>query len=169
MQQLIRQLEALLFVAARPLTLSELASLTETPGEDVAAALELLQSELGERGITLVRSESSAELASAPDLAPLVERFLQDETRTPLSKPALETLAIILHRQPIAKHEIEAIRGIASDQIVRNLLGRGLIEEAGRSQEPGRPVQYATNTALLRFLGVTDVSELPLPDRGNAA
>ncbi len=168
MHPLTRLLEALLFVAARPLRISELAELTQTPAEDIAAALEQLQTELTGRGLCVVLDASSAELGTAPDLNPQLEGFLQAENRTPLSKPALETLAIILHRQPIAKHEIEAIRGVASDQIIRNLLGRGFIEEAGRSPEPGRPMRYGTNTTLLRHLGVASLEELSLPDNSHA-
>lgn len=163
MQQLILQLEALLFVAARPVGYRDLAKLTHTPVEDVMSALEELNSELEGRGVRIILGKHDAEMATAPELAELVEGFLQQESATPLSKPALETLAIILHQQPVTKHQIDEIRGIASDQTIRGLLHRGLIEETGPSKEPGKPMQYATTTALLRQAGADSLSTLTQP------
>ena len=159
MPKLSHQIEALLFAAARPLTVRELAEATGEPGEDVSVALDELGSSLI-GGVVLIRSGQSAELATAPGFTKVVEKFIQGEAATPLSKPSLETLAIIAHKQPVTKHDIEEIRGIASDQTIKNLLGKGLIEEVGRSPEPGRPVQYGTGTTLLRHMGVASIEEL---------
>ncbi len=164
MHELATQIEAILFVSGRALTVAELAAAIGAPMEDISAGLELLQTKLEDHGLRLVRAGNRVELVTTPEMGELVERFLQAETATPLSKPALETLAIIAHRQPVSKPQIEAVRGIASDQTLRNLLGRGLIEEVGRSPEPGRPTCYGTTTALLRQLGVAALSELEWPD-----
>jgi segregation and condensation protein B len=98
----------------------------------------------------------------------LVRRFLQEETNSELSKPALETLAIVAYRGPVTKSQIEAIRGVASETMLRNLLARGLILEAGKSQEPGRPIRYAISHSFLQHFGLTSAAELPpLPGAAN--
>lgn len=160
MQQLICQLEAILFVAGRSLGLRELIELTGKPVEDVTNALELLSEELSGRGVRLCRSGDSYELISAPEQSELVGEFMRSEATATLSRPALEVLAIITHHQPTTKQEVDEARGIASDQTLKNLLGRGLIKESGRRAEPGRPPEYAITTELLQWLGVESQTEL---------
>jgi len=162
MQPLVNQLEAILFISGRPLTLAELAEHTEAASEDVSAALDVLAEDLSNRGIRLIRTDASAELVTAPDLSQLVVDFAQTEAATPLSKSSLETLAVIAHRQPVTKAEIDESRGIASDQTLKNLLARGLVEVVGRRLEPGRPPQYGVTTALLRQLGVSSAEDLSM-------
>jgi segregation and condensation protein B len=157
---LIKSLEALLFVASEPLKLSQLAHTLEAAEEDIANALDTLKEKLKTSGLRLMQSDNSYQLVTAPDLAPMIERFLGNQVRNDLSRPALETLAIIVYRQPVTKMQIDEVRGISSDQTIRNLLLRDLIAEAGYSNEPGKPVLYRPSHRLLHHLGLTSFDEL---------
>ena len=141
MRDLLQQIEGLLFVAGRPVELRELAVLTGAPPEDIATAIETLEHDYSGRGLTLVRALGKVEMMTAPAASKVIASFLETEMATPLTKPALETLAIVIDKQPVTKQAVEDIRGVVSDQIIKNLLSRTLIEEVGRSSEPGRPGQ----------------------------
>jgi segregation and condensation protein B len=159
------RLGAVLFVASEPLSLPRLAGATEADEADVAQALTALQVALEPAGLALAEHQGTYRLVTLPAAAAVVRRFLQDESRSELSRPALETLAIVAYRGPITKAGIEAVRGVASDTMVRNLLARGLITEAGKSTEPGHPLQYAVSHAFLQHFGLTSTADLPpLPD-----
>jgi segregation and condensation protein B len=107
-------------------------------------------------------------LVTAPEVSLVVKKFLQDEARSELSKAALETLAIVAYRGPVTKAGIEQIRGVASETMLRNLLARGLIEEAGRVDEAGRPQQYAVSQTFLHQFGLTSTKDLPpMPEPAN--
>jgi len=98
-----------------------------------------------------------------------VERFLGLEATSRLSRAALETLAIIAYRQPISRPQVDAIRGVNSDGVIRSLLSKGLIEEVGRAEGPGRPILYGTTAAFLQAFGLTSLDELPpleIPEGG---
>jgi len=155
------RLQAILFVAAGPLSLDQLSEATTEPTESVGQALKLLEDSMQSGGIRLSQLDGQYRLVTAPEVAPLVRKYLQDESSSDLSKPALETLAIVAYRGPLTKSAIEAIRGVASDVMLRNLLARGLINESGKSQEPGRPVLYAISHAFLQHFGLTNPAELP--------
>ncbi len=158
--ELATNLCAVLFVATGPLSLAQLAIATESPEEDVAAALEHLKSELAKGALRIIEAHKAYELVTAPALTPVVERFLGSQVRIELSRPALETLAIIVYRQPVTKMQIEEIRGIASDQTLKTLLQRDLITEAGHSSEPGKPTLYRPSHRLLHHLGLNSFDEL---------
>jgi segregation and condensation protein B len=155
------RLQAVLFVAPNPVSLEQLAAVTGEPSQAVQAALTRLTASLKPSGIRVSELNGLYQLVSAPEAAADVVRFLQDETSSDLSKPALETLAIVAYRGPLAKSQIEAIRGVASDTMVRNLLARGLITEAGKSSEPGRPALYAISHTFLQHFGLTSPKDLP--------
>ncbi len=153
-------LEAILFVAERPLARTEIAALAGTDRATVDARLGDLEVSLAERGIRLVIDRDRVELASAPEAGSLVARYVgTDAVR--LSPASLETLAIIAYRQPVTKTAIERIRGVDSDYTVRTLLHRRLIVELGRSDGPGRPFLYGTDTAFLERFGLTSLDQLP--------
>lgn len=161
------QLEALLFVAAEPLTAKQLAASLDVPLGDATAALRELGSRLA-GGIRLSELHGRYRLVTAPEVTTVVKKFLQEEAKTELSKAALETLAIVAYRGPVTKGSIERIRGVASETMLRNLLARGLIEEAGRSREPGRAQQYAVSQAFLHQFGLTSTKDLPpMPETSN--
>ena len=154
------QLEAILFAASDPLSIAKLVKLTDETENAIRAALETLESRLT-HGIRLSTANDTYRLVTAPEAASLVSQLLEDTSRQDLSRAALETLAIIAYRGPITKNAIEEIRGVASETMVRNLIARGLIESAGRSSEPGRPVQYAISHVFLQHFGLTSTEDLP--------
>jgi segregation and condensation protein B len=153
-------LEGLLFVAEKPLTRREIATLAGVDRATVDARLGDLEVSLATRGIRLVHSGDRVELATAPDAGRLVGRYVgADAVR--LSPAALETLAIVAYRQPVTKAAIERIRGVDSDYTVRTLLHRRLIVELGRAETPGRPFLYGTGFEFLERFGLTSLDELP--------
>lgn len=154
------QLEALLFVAERPLSRREIASQAGVDRATVDARLGDLEVSLAARGIRLVLSGDRVELATAPEAGALIARFVgADAVR--LSPASLETLAIVAYRQPVAKSAIERIRGVDSDYTIRTLLHRRLVVELGRSDAPGRPYLYGTGFEFLERFGLTSLDELP--------
>jgi segregation and condensation protein B len=156
-------LEGLLFVAERPLTRREIASLAGVDRDIVD-----LEVSLAERGIRLVLDGERVELATAPEAGALVARYVgADAIR--LSPASLETLAIVAYRQPVTRAAIERIRGVDSDYTVRSLLHRRLIVELGRSESPGRPFLYGTGFEFLERFGLTSVADLPPLDVDVAA
>lgn len=170
--ELVATLEALLFVATEPIKIAQLADITEAPEEDVAAALDKLKVQLNNGGLQLNVTGGAYQLATAANLTPIIERFLGNQVRAELSRPALETLAVVVYRQPITKLQIDNIRGISSDQTLKNLLLRDLITEAGHAQEAGKPTLYRPSHRLLQHLGISSFDELisleELPRENNA-
>jgi segregation and condensation protein B len=162
------QLEALLFVAEKPLSRAEVARLAGVDRDTVDERLGDLEVSLAGRGIRLVLSGDRVELTTAPEAGVLIARYVgADAVR--LSPAALETLAIIAYRQPVTKAGIERIRGVDSDYTVRALLHRRLIVEQGRSEAPGRPILYGTGFEFLERFGITSLEELPALDLDVAA
>jgi len=153
-------LEALLFVAERPLTRREIAALAGADRTTVDARLGDLEVALRGRGLRLVMSGDRVELVTAPDAGPLVARYVgADAVR--LSPASLETLAIVAYRQPVTRAAIERIRGVDSDYTIRTLVHRRLVVELGRSERPGRPYLYGTGFEFLERFGLTSLEELP--------
>jgi segregation and condensation protein B len=153
--------EALLFVADSPVSTGRLAeALQVTPGQ-VERALDDLKATYAERGLRLQRAGNRVQLITAPEIAPFIECFLGLEVRTRLSQAALETLAIIAYRQPITRPEIEAIRGVGSDSVLRTLVSLGLIDEVGRAPTVGHPILYGTTFEFLQHFGLRNLEEMP--------
>jgi len=153
--------ESLLFVADGATPVARLAEALEVKPHEVEAALERLTILYAERGLSLQRIKDKLQLTSAPAAAAHVQRFLGLTATAPLSKAALETLAIIAYQQPITRPQIEAVRGVNSDSVIKNLLTKGLIEESGRTEGPGRPTLYSTTPEFLQHFGLTSLAELP--------
>lgn len=153
-------LEALLFVAEKPLARREIASLAGTDRATVDARLGDLEVSLRARGIRLLVDGDRVELATAADGGALVARYLgADAVR--LSPASLETLAIVAYRQPVTRSAVERIRGVDSDYTIRTLLHRRFIVELGRSEAAGRPYLYGTGFEFLERFGLTSLDELP--------
>jgi segregation and condensation protein B len=153
-------LEALLFVAERPISRREIATLAGTDRATVDARLGDLEVSLRARGIRLLIDDDRVELATAPEGGPLVARYIgADAVR--LSPASLETLAIVAYRQPVTKSAIERIRGVDSEYTIRTLLHRRLVVELGRSDAAGRPYLYGTGFEFLERFGMTSLDELP--------
>jgi segregation and condensation protein B len=154
-------LEALLFVAERPLSRREIASLAGTDRAIVDARLGDLEVSLRSRGIRLLIDGDRAELATAPEGGALVARYVGADA-VKLSPASMETLAIVAYRQPVTKAAIERIRGVDSDYTIRTLMHRRLVVELGRSDAAGRPFLYGTAFEFLERFGLTSLEELPV-------
>ena len=155
------KLEALLFVAAEPVTTAQLATALDISPSVVERGLNELDSSLAARGLRLQRQAGRFQLTTAPQLAELIERFLGLEATTHLSRAALETLAIIAYQQPVTRPQIDSIRGVNSDSMMKSLLSKGLILESGRADGPGRPILYSTTPEFLQHFGLNSILEMP--------
>ncbi len=158
-----RALEALLFVSDEPLAASLLAQALELDRRTVEAMCDRLGVELDERrsGLVLRNVAGGWRLYTHPDTAPIVERFVLSSRQARLTKAALETLSIVAYKQPVTRHQVASIRGVNSDGVLRALVDRGIVEEAGREETPGRPLLYATTPAFLERLGLPSLASLP--------
>jgi len=161
-------LEALLFVAERPLSRREIATLAGVDRASVDARLGDLEVSLRERGIRLLTASDHVELATAPEAGSLVARYVGAEGLR-LSPAALETLAIVAYRQPVTRAAVERIRGVDSDHVIRTLLHRRLVVELGRAASPGRPILLGTAFEFLERFGLTSLDDLPALDADVAA
>jgi segregation and condensation protein B len=155
------KIEALLFVAPNTVSVSQLAAALEENNKVVEESLEALERSYQERGIRLQRHRGRVQLVSAPEAAGFIEQFLGLEATTRISQAALETLAIVAYQQPVTRPEVDAIRGVNSDGVLKTLLSKGLIEEIGRTSGPGRPILYSTTPDFLGYFGLTSIAELP--------
>ena len=144
--------ESLLFVASEPVPVTQIAEALEVKLAEVEQALTELNAEIVARGVRVQRKGDKVQLTTQPECAPYVEKFLGLDLTTRLSKPALETLAIIAYQQPVTRAQIEHVRGVNCDAVLSTLLNRGLIEEVGRLETAGRPIQYGTTFAFLAAL-----------------
>jgi segregation and condensation protein B len=162
-EDLVAFYEALLFVAERPLTLAELAEQGSVPRTQAEAALGTLESELdsADRGLRLQRHDDAYQLVTAPDVGERLAGFAAREV-VRVTPAALEALAIIAYRQPCTRSEIDRVRGVDSDYVVRSLLHRRLITEVGRRDTPGRPILYGTTFTFLERFGLTSLDDLPV-------
>nr|WP_245690694.1 SMC-Scp complex subunit ScpB [Sinosporangium album] len=163
-------LEAILLVADEPVAEVGLATVLERPVAEVAAALRAMASEYteGGRGFDLREVAGGWRFYTRAECAPLVERFVRDGQQTRLTQAALETLAVVAYRQPVSRARVAAVRGVNSDGVMRTLVARGLVEEAG-SDPDSQAVLYRTTAFFLERLGLRDIGELPelapfLPD-----
>jgi segregation and condensation protein B len=154
-------IESLLFVADEPVDIGRLAAVIGVKREAVEEALRELSEEYERRGLRLQRKGGRVQMVTAPEAAPYIQRFLELDVSSRLSIPALETLAIVAYQQPITRAEIEAIRGVNCDSVLRTLVRKGLIEEVGRLPQAGRPIIYGTTFEFLQYFGLEDLSELP--------
>lgn len=159
--ELKARLEALLLVAPGPVAPGQLAAALEMPVEQVEAGLAGLSADYQGRGLRLQRHAGQVQLTTAPEMGPLVERFLGLEATTQLSRAALEALAIIAYQQPVTRPQVDAIRGVNSDGVLKSLLSKGLVQEVGRGEGPGRPILYSTTLEFLQYFGLGSVAELP--------
>jgi segregation and condensation protein B len=158
---LMSLVESLLFVADEPVHLDRLTTVLEASVEEVEAALRSLAEEYLHRGLRLQRKRQRVQLVTAPEAADHVRRFLGLELTSRLSPAALEALAIVAYRQPVTRAQIEAIRGVNSDTVLRTLINRGLIEEQGRLEQVGRPILYGTTFEFLQQFGLDSLDQLP--------
>lgn len=155
-------LEALLFIAERPLATAEIGQLAGVPAVQAEASLAALAEDLADdgRGVRLQRHGEEWQLATAPEVgARLASYAAREEAR--LSPAALEALAVVAYRQPCTRADVERVRGVDSDYVIRSLLHRRLIAEIGRREAPGRPALFGTTFTFLERFGLVSLDELP--------
>jgi segregation and condensation protein B len=159
-------IEALLFVSPIPLTLTQLAKLVGRDKLLIPGMIDGLNIQYAETGrsFRIERFNDSYRLYSLPDYDKYISRLAEIPRPARLSRAGLEVLSIIAYRQPVVKSEIERIRGIDSDGVIRTLLERGLVAISGKSDGPGRPLLYKTTEEFLEFFGIADLSLLPRPE-----
>jgi len=155
------KIESLLFISVKPISAKQLSDLTEKPISEIKQAINELSGEYREdkSGIQIIKNNSKYQMVSSSDNAKLVQRFIKDETTGELSRPSLEALTIIAYRGPIAKIDLDRIRGVNCALILRNLLLRGLID--AKFDKKKHETYYNITFDFIRFLGVNDVTELP--------
>ena len=167
--ELQRAIEAILFAAGERIEVSRLAMALEADPKDVLAAADALMDSLAfeRRGIRILKLEKGYQMVSSGEMADFVTKALETRKPPKLSASQLETLTIVAYYQPATKAMIEQIRGVDSSYSVSALLNKKLIEEAGRLNVPGRPIQYQTTPDFLRTFGISSLEELPSIEKVN--
>lgn len=153
--------ECVLFTADRPVSLEQLSDLLGVAADRVREAVEEVRRRLAGSGLQVQAVAGGFQMATRPEYAEVVRRFLQREHGASLTRGALETLAIVAYRQPITRGEIEQIRGVRSDWHLERLLERQLIRVTGRRETIGRPVLFGTTELFLRYFGLHDLADMP--------
>lgn len=155
------RIEALLFVATTPVTATQLSECLGIGQVEVEKILVDLSNQYEGRGLSIQHYSGKYQFTTSADVAGDVEKFLGLESTARLSRAAIETMAIIAYRQPITRPAVEAIRGVSSDGVIRSLLSRGLIQEVGRTEGPGRPILFSTTLDFLQHFGLNSLNQLP--------
>lgn len=166
MSESFGQVEALLFVSSGLISIGQIAKALDISESEVEKTLQTLEEHYKTQGhgLRLMRVKSRVQLMTAPELSTTIETFLGLEATSTLSQAALEALAIIAYKQPITRPEVDVIRGVNSDGVMRTLLTKGLIEELGRAETPGRPIFYGTSPEFLQYFGLESLDALPFID-----
>lgn len=156
-------LESLLFISAEPLTIETLKNILEMDKKEVERIVKELFNEyqLKDSGLFIADVAGGVQMVTSPACAPWVKKLLATAIPTRLSYQSLETLAIVAYKQPIIKAEVEAIRGVNSEGVLKTLLERRLVKILGRKEVPGRPLMYGTTKEFLQYFGLKDLTELP--------
>lgn len=165
--QLTAAVEAVLFVHTEPVTMRQLVQWTGWEHDRVEAAVELLERHLQaeERGLRLLRVAGGVQLTTKASCQPVLQRVTGPRPPAPLSRAALETLAVVAYCQPVTRAEIDRLRGVRSQGALYALQDRELVEEAARAELPGRPILYRTTEKFLHWCGLSSLDDLPpLPD-----
>jgi len=160
-----KKIESLLFISAKPIGAREMSQLIKKDVKEIQAMADELMADYLEKkgGLQIIKNGSSYQMVSAPENSSLIQDFIKDETAGELTRPSLETLTIIAYRGPIAKLDLERIRGINCSLIIRNLLLRGLIE--AKDDKKKNETYYSVTFDFIRFLGINDIKDLPNYER----
>jgi segregation and condensation protein B len=158
---LTSMVESLLFVSSEPVQVNHLAEALNVSIDQIEQVLTELKDGSTPRGLRLQRKGERVQLTTRPEVAPYIEKFLGLDLSSRLSKPALETLAIVAYQQPVTRAQIEQVRGVNCDAVLSTLLTKGLIEEIGRLETAGRPIQYGTTFAFLQHFGLRGLEDMP--------
>jgi len=166
-KEICRAIEAVLFASGEPVAADKLAEVLDIDTETVIALCAKLADNLDDSGSSLeiIRTEDKFQLCTRSQYAPYIRAALELKRNTPLSPAAMEVLAIIAYNEPVTRNLVERVRGVDCSGVISSLLQKGLIEEKGRLDLPGRPMQYKTSSLFLRCFGIESLAELPrLPD-----
>ena len=168
-KDLQRAIEAILFAAGERIEISRLSAVLEVDTQDIIKAVDALADELAfeRRGIRILRLEDGYQMVSSGEMAEYITKALETRKPPKLSASQLETLTIVAYYQPATKAMVEQIRGVDSSYSIYALLNKKLIEEAGRLNVPGRPIQYRTTPDFLRTFGLSSLEELPEIEKVN--
>lgn len=171
MSELTSAFEAVLFSGGEPQSIDRFSQVFDITPEKVVKVMKALEKRLNEQksGLELLRLDNTYQLATKAEYADYIKKMFDIRRRTPLSPAALEVLAVVAYNQPVTKSFIEQVRGVDCSGVVTTLVEKGLIEERGRLELPGKPLLYGTTKNFLRCFGINDLSELPpLPKNENA-
>ena len=170
--ELIPAFEAVLFLGGEPISIDRFSQVFDISPEKVVEVMEALSKKLDakDKGVELVRMENTYQLATKKEYSGYIKKMFDIRRRTPLSPAALEVLAVIAYNQPVTKSFIEQVRGVDCSGVITTLVEKGLIEERGRLELPGKPLLYGTTKNFLRCFNISDLSELPpLPKNEDAS
>ncbi len=165
--ELINAFEAVLYAGGEPISIDRLSQVFEISPEEAVKIIDALSDKMQKNGsgLELLRLENTYQLATKAQFADYIKRAFDMRRRTPLSSAALEVLAVIAYNQPVTKSFIEQVRGVDCSGVVTTLIEKGLIEERGRLELPGKPLLYGTTKNFLRCFSMSDLTELPpLPE-----
>lgn len=167
-QKKLGAIEAILFASGEPVEIYRLAQASETDTGTLSSMIKLLNDRYDDcgSGIYIARLDSSYQMCTRQEFAPQIRAALETKKNTPLSNAAMEALTVIAYNQPVSKGFVESVRGIDSSSVINNLVEKGLVEEAGRLDVPGKPIVYRTTAVFLRSFGLSSLAELP-PLSGN--
>lgn len=168
MKQLEGSVEAILFAGGEPVPVQRISEALEVDTETVHLLATRVSDRLADRGSALevIRLEDAYQLTTRPEFADCVRKTLEQKRNAPLSQAAMEVLSVIAYHQPVTRSYIEQVRGVDCSGVVSSLCVKGLIEEQGRMELPGRPLLYGTTASFLRCFGLSSLEELPpLPER----
>ena len=163
-QELPAALEAILFVHGDPISVDQLSEITQMPKEVLEETLDRMVKEYETDpwgGLLIRKADNAYVMCTKPSMKPVLEKLFAPRTRPPMSQATYETLAVIAYNQPVTRAQIEAVRGVSSDSIVTRLIERGLVEECGTLEAPGRPALFRTTKQFLLEFGISSVSEMP--------
>ena len=162
-KELEAAIEGILFAAGDPVGVERLCLALEQDRNTIDGVCRRLADRFSyeRRGVRIVQLDASWQMCSAPEYAPLIRKTLESRRPAKLSQPALEVLAIIAYNQPVTRGFVEQVRGVDSSSVVTSLVEKGLVEEAGRLELPGRPIAYRTTAAFLRCFGLDSLEDLP--------
>lgn len=162
-KEIMAVIEGLLFLKEEPLTLEKISSILEMPEKEVSLLVKEMMEEMKEqqRGLQIMEIAGGYLMGTCPKHASYLEKLFEKESRTTLSRAALETLAIIAYKQPVTRVEIETTRGVRVDSILDNLLRRSLITVTGRKEGLGRPLLYGVTDGFLKYFGLNSINDLP--------
>jgi len=161
LSELEKSIQAILFVSGEPYEKDRLAKILEIDRDTLEKIIERINELYKKTAFVILELDQSYQMVTRAEYAQVIQKALEVKNNTPLSQAALEVLAIIAYNQPVTKSFIEQVRGVDSGSVVNSLVAKGLVEEQGRLEIPGRPISYGTTEHFLRCFGMKNIEALP--------